>query len=306
MSLVSVILPNYNHAPFLEQRIASIIGQTHQEIELIILDDASTDDSRKILEQYRRHPKVAHIVYNEHNSGSPFSQWKKGLALATGEYIWIAESDDDAAPTLLETLLPLFKDGVGLAYVQTIDVDSEGKELLHRATYTKEFVPNVWEQDFRMEGKAFVENYLLVKNVIPNASAVVFKKSLVSSDVFKTSLLNMRMCGDWWFWIQLCQATNIAFTATPLNYFRNHSTVTRKHNTKAKKKQRLVEEYTLRKNSYESNHWSHQKMERKLYHKWFRLHGLSAIFTKSFYQIKNIQNGKPLVVAFLKSKLRKN
>ena len=69
MSLVSVILPNYNHAPFLEQRIASIIGQTHQEIELIILDDASTDDSRKILEQYRRHPKVALVSPGRTNNG---------------------------------------------------------------------------------------------------------------------------------------------------------------------------------------------------------------------------------------------
>ncbi|MDR1783951.1 MAG: glycosyltransferase, partial [Dysgonamonadaceae bacterium] len=91
---VSVILPNYNHARFLEQRIQSIVDQTFQEFELIILDDCSTDDSRGIIENYRDNPKVSQIIYNEQNSGSTFKQWIKGINAAKGEYIWLAESDD--------------------------------------------------------------------------------------------------------------------------------------------------------------------------------------------------------------------
>ncbi|MGL4332344.1 MAG: glycosyltransferase family 2 protein, partial [Bacteroidales bacterium] len=100
--MVSVIIPNYNHAKYLNERIDSIINQTFQDFEIIILDDKSSDESKIIIEHYRDHPKVSHIVINKQNSGSPFIQWKKGIDLAKGDLIWIAESDDCAAPTFLE------------------------------------------------------------------------------------------------------------------------------------------------------------------------------------------------------------
>ena len=59
MPTVSVIVPNYNHAPYLKQRIDSILGQTYQDFELILLDDCSTDGSREVLEQYRSDPLLA-------------------------------------------------------------------------------------------------------------------------------------------------------------------------------------------------------------------------------------------------------
>src|ERR1700742_1367615 len=105
MAKVSVIVPNYNHSRYLNQRIDSVLSQTYQDFELIILDDCSTDDSRKIIKQYQEHPKVSHIVFNETNSGTTFKQWKKGIELAKGKYIWIAESDDWCEPNLLETLV---------------------------------------------------------------------------------------------------------------------------------------------------------------------------------------------------------
>ena len=58
MPKVSVIVPNYNHARFLRQRIDSILAQSFQDFELILLDDCSTDESRTILEQYARDPRV--------------------------------------------------------------------------------------------------------------------------------------------------------------------------------------------------------------------------------------------------------
>ncbi len=100
--LVSVIIPNRNHAKYLRQRIDSVLHQTFQDFELIILDDASTDNSKQIVEGYRDHPRMAHIIYNTMNSGSAFKQWKKGLDLAKGEWIWIAESDDWAELNFLE------------------------------------------------------------------------------------------------------------------------------------------------------------------------------------------------------------
>src|SRR5215469_13049609 len=104
MPKVSVIVPNYNHARFLPMRIDSILGQSFQDFELILLDDCSTDDSRSILHRYASDLRVR-VEFNEVNSGSPFKQWNKGVGLAQGEYIWIAESDDYADERFLEKLI---------------------------------------------------------------------------------------------------------------------------------------------------------------------------------------------------------
>ena len=102
---VSVIVPNYNHQAYLKERIDTILQQTYQDFELIILDDCSTDNSVNIIESYRDNEHVTHIVLNEQNTGSTFLQWDKGVSLAQGEYIWIAESDDAAHPQFLSTLV---------------------------------------------------------------------------------------------------------------------------------------------------------------------------------------------------------
>jgi glycosyltransferase involved in cell wall biosynthesis len=74
--LVSVIIPNYCHSQFLVQRIESVLNQTYQNFEVIILDDCSPDAgaSKAVIEKYRGNPHVSHIVYNEENSGSTFKQ----------------------------------------------------------------------------------------------------------------------------------------------------------------------------------------------------------------------------------------
>src|SRR5687768_4023193 len=103
--LVSVIIPNYNHGSYLKQRINSILNQTFQDFEIILLDDCSTDNSVEIIEEYRSHTKITSINYNPINSGSTFLQWKKGIDLAQGEWVWIAESDDWCELDFLEVLI---------------------------------------------------------------------------------------------------------------------------------------------------------------------------------------------------------
>ena len=145
---VSVIVPNYNHAPFLRQRIDSILNQTFQDLELIILDDCSTDDSRRIIESYRNEPRVRAIIYNEANSGSTFAQWKRGLREARGKYVWIAESDDYADADFLSVLVSTLENHPEAAVAFTGSVmrplrnsgliisRREGKEVYYRAADT--------------------------------------------------------------------------------------------------------------------------------------------------------------------------
>ena len=121
MATVSIIVPNYNHSRFLEERLESIFSQTFQDFEVILLDDSSTDNSVEVLKRYATHPKVRELLVNDHNSGSPFKQWQQGFALSLGEYIWIAESDDYADKDFLATLVPALKANpqLGLAYCQS-------------------------------------------------------------------------------------------------------------------------------------------------------------------------------------------
>ena len=174
---ISIILPNYNHAFFLKQRLESIFNQTYENIEVILLDDASKDNSLKTLKKYESHSKTIQFIVNAQNSGSPFKQWEKGLHYATGEYVWIAESDDFAAIHFLEQLVhKIDSENIGIIYTQSIDIDGQGKILKDRLEYTSVFYPNIWTKGFKMNGKIFIELYMSLKNVIPNVSAVLIKR----------------------------------------------------------------------------------------------------------------------------------
>ena len=224
---VSIIVPNYNHARFLKQRLDSVFNQTYQDFEVILLDDASTDTSREVLNSYKEHPKVSHLVFNETNSGSPFKQWEKGIGLAQGEYIWIAESDDYCELNFLEVLLKKFDNNhVVLTYCASYLVD-DGSKVLDRHKWAYALDNKRWESDFVNLGNKEIKCFLGYRNTITNASAVVFKKDAVLNIKMP---IDMMFCGDWYIWIAILKQGGIAYSAMPLNYFRRHyaSTKTKK------------------------------------------------------------------------------
>lgn len=226
MPKVSVIIPNYNHAPYLEKRIQSILEQTYQDFEIIFLDDASTDNSREVFAQFADHPKIR-AIFNEKNSGSPFKQWNKGVKDSSGHYIWLAESDDYNDPKFLETLVPILDNHpqVGLAYCQSWQVDSQGHQLDTLHHWTNDLSKERWRTDYLNSGLDECKNYLSIKNIIPNASAVLFKKFLFEKIGYAEE--SMFLCGDWITWIRLLMQSDIAYLAEPLNYFRFHNSSVR-------------------------------------------------------------------------------
>ena len=215
-TVISVIVPNYNHASYLRQRMDSILGQTFKNLEVIIIDDCSTDNSREVIESYRSNPKVSRIVYNEKNSGSAFRQWINGIALAKGEWVWIAESDDWAEPTFLERMTAAIEQhpSCGLAYCWSYRTDESGRLL--------------WDVSDKKEtkmyhGEAFIREKLLFSNVLVNVSACLFKRKLFQPE--HISLYeNMRLCGDWFFYVLLAEQADVVVVKSPLNYCRRHGT----------------------------------------------------------------------------------
>jgi glycosyltransferase involved in cell wall biosynthesis len=211
MPKVSIIIPNYNHSRYLNQRINSVLTQTYQDFEVIILDDCSTDNSREVIEQYRADLRVSKIVYNEVNSGGAFQQWEKGIELAKGEYVWIAESDDYCESTLLETLMDglLANDKAVLAYVQSTVIDNYNK--IDRITSHSVFSEYI-------VGSRYIPDYLAESCTICNASMAVFKKECYNhiSPVFTT----FKLCGDWAFWVEIARQGDVFVSGKLLNYFR--------------------------------------------------------------------------------------
>lgn len=220
MPKVSVILPNYNHAPYLHQRIESILEQSFKDFELIILDDASSDNSRIIIESYRSNPHISHIIFNKKNGGTPFKQWDKGIELAKGEWIWIAESDDYADNHFLESLLEKVQaySDVGFAFTATYFVDGNGTVLGQSNNNNKSDT-----NDYCIhKSKLFVENRLYVRNTIDNVSECIFKKELYHPEK-KALYEEMNLCGDWFFYVLLLQQTDVLECFSPLSYYRKHS-----------------------------------------------------------------------------------
>jgi len=220
MPRISVILPNYNHSAYLEERIESILAQTYQDFELIMIDDCSSDGSRDIMEKYRDNPKVNQIIFNEKNSGSAFAQWDKGIKQAKGELIWIAESDDSAKPNLLETLIAEFdKDPrCVLAFCAAMQIDGNGNKIRLHPRHSK------LGETIRCNGNKFTRKWLMDGNYVVNASGALFKKSAFYSipEPIAKEYKTLRGCGDWLFWIGIASQGDIAYIHQPLNLFRQH------------------------------------------------------------------------------------
>src|ERR1700741_850078 len=151
---VSVIVPNYNHARFLRQRLDSIVGQTFQDFELILLDDCSSDDSQSILSNYADDSRVR-IEFNVVNSGSTFKQWNKGVRLARGKYIWLAESDDYADERLLERLVAMLdaEPSSVFAYCRSWRILADGQISGFLDSHYTKLDPQRWTADFWADGR---------------------------------------------------------------------------------------------------------------------------------------------------------
>ncbi|MDB5248368.1 MAG: glycosyl transferase family 2 [Segetibacter sp.] len=222
MPKVSVIVPNYNHGKYLEERLRTIFNQTYEDYEVILLDDCSKDNSREILKKYSEHSKVSRIVINTENSGSPYKQWSKGISLSTGEYIWIAESDDFADESFLETLVKVLDDNdkIGISYCQSWRVDENSKVLFSCSNW----LGDRWKQDFSNNGIDEFNEFGIFSHGIFNASAVLFRKAVFNK--ISSAFLGYRFVGDDVLWCEMLWNGDVAYSSKNLNYFRLHASNT--------------------------------------------------------------------------------
>jgi lipopolysaccharide biosynthesis protein/glycosyltransferase involved in cell wall biosynthesis len=220
---VSAIVPNYNHARFLRARLDSILGQTVPVDEIVILDDASTDESLAVIADITRGIKIpVKTVVNDTNSGNVFSQWAKGIGLAEGDIIWICESDDSCAANFLEILKPYFADAsVMLSFGKVEYIDEKGNRSRDLEGYMEGASPGSWQSPRVDSAHAWFQGPFGIRNVIPNVGACLFRRQQIQAELLAEAT-SYRVCGDWYLYSRLAHGGRIAYDPSARAYFRRH------------------------------------------------------------------------------------
>ena len=128
MPKISVIVPVYNTEKHLKRCLDSILNQTYQNFEVIIVNDGSTDDSQKIIDEYtKKYSEKIRSIYKE--NGGLSSARNCGIKCAAGDYIAFVDSDDYIAINLFEKLLPYVERDIDLIKFKIIKVDEKYNEV---------------------------------------------------------------------------------------------------------------------------------------------------------------------------------
>ncbi|MGE4482618.1 glycoside hydrolase family 99-like domain-containing protein [Acidocella sp.] len=227
---ISAVVLNYNYAAYLPERLRSIFEQTYPVQDILLLDDASTDDSLDIARKAAaRAGRDTRILVNPENSGSVFAQWRRAARAATGEYVWLCEADDAAHPTYLARLTAVLDNTPDalIAFSDSRAVDAQGRETMssYQNYYFQSGVrelaaPGVWQ------ARDFAEKFLNIRNIIPNVSAVLWRRgALLAALDAVPDLEDWRLCGDWRLYLQLLtgQTGRVAYIPEALNTHRRHA-----------------------------------------------------------------------------------
>ncbi|GAA1962049.1 glycosyltransferase family 2 protein [Agromyces allii] len=190
MTLISVVIPTFNRGHLLDRAIDSVLSQTYRELELIVVDDGSTDDTGVVVER-RRDERVSYI--RQDNAGAPSAR-NRGVAVAKGAWIAFLDSDDEWDPELLEAILP-FAANDRVVFTSHTVVFRSG---------TVELVPDAPVSD--------AVRTLLRRNIASTQTALL-PTHLAQGNPFDVSLPRFQ---DWDLWLTLI-AADVKFVHIPIS-----------------------------------------------------------------------------------------
>ena len=203
--LVSVIVPVYNRENMVGKTLDSILCQTYPNIEIVAVNDGSSDGSLAVLSEYaQRHPGKI-VVIDQSNTGQVRAR-NNGIAASRGEFIAFLDSDDTWEEDKLSLQIPLFTGNVGLVYSGIYEVDSVGRK-------TGTVLP---ESPVRGD----IYRYLLVKNRMTGGSVVVTRKVLDKVGWFDECF---RAAENWDLWIRISKEYEVDYVAKPLVNYLKHA-----------------------------------------------------------------------------------
>lgn len=202
--LVSVIIPVYNRAELVRETVESVLEQTYRNLEVILINDGSTDHSLEIIQGLQKeHPDIIKVITQE-NQGQIAAR-NRGIGEAHGRYIAFLDSDDLWVPDKLEQQIPLFKKGVGLVYGSVELIDGTGKNIGYDHC------------DPAVQGDIY--HHLLVKNRMTGGSVVVLKAALDEVGLFDPEF---KAAENWDLWIRICRNYEARLVNKPVVKYRLH------------------------------------------------------------------------------------
>ena len=189
LPLVSVIIPTYNRAHLVGRAIRSVLNQTYQDFELIVVDDGSTDSTEKVVKGFID-DRIRYIRHNENKGGS--AARNSGIEVARGGYVAFQDSDDEWLPEKLEKQLKVFEDAppdVGVVYTRLRWLDERTRMELGPAKSTREMGGNIHTD-------------LLEGNFIGTPTVLVRRECFDKVGVFDERLPRLQ---DWELWIRISE-----------------------------------------------------------------------------------------------------
>lgn len=216
--LVSIITPTYNHEKYIAQCIESVLAQTYDNWEQIIIDDGSNDRTSEIIKKYKD-PRVHYIRQENLGIWQLVKTYNKALDLSEGDFIAILEGDDYWPKNKLEKQLPSFDNSnIIISWGKGLMVDSNNK--LIREIFPKDF--NRYEKIYQNTPPGIALRKLLLTNfLIPTATVIVRRKALIEIGGFKQPSGVPYV--DFPTWLEICLKGEFCFVNETLGYWRRHS-----------------------------------------------------------------------------------
>jgi len=225
---VSVLVPSYNHGRYIRERIESILNQTYTNIELIVIDDCSDDDSHTVISELQARHGFRYL-HNERNSGTPFAAWERICTLASGDYIWVCESDDVAEPSFVETAVSslMAESEAVMFYSSSLIINETSQVIGHTDSYFHDiWKENRWDADFSAVGLDELLKFQLRGQIVPNMSSALFTAGAFRA-AFTPFLKRLRLTGDWLFVGDVLKQGRVVFKHQALSRFRKHEVTSR-------------------------------------------------------------------------------
>lgn len=211
MPRVSVIMPCFNHARFVEESVASILKQTQEDLELIIVDDCSSDNSWELIQRLAQKDSRIKPIRHDRNRGASRSR-NDGLRAAQGDFIGFCDSDDiwDRRKLEFQTQLLHENPDYGATYCDSIIVDETGMATGRR--FSQRFPPP-------KPASGWLFQHLVPRNFINMQSVLMRKECLQDTGYFDEGI---RWVEDWWYWIRLSRRHRFLYSPKPLARYRVH------------------------------------------------------------------------------------
>lgn len=226
MPKISVIIPTYNRAEFIGRAIGSVLCQSFEDLELIVVDDASTDQTQQIVEQIK--DKRIKIIRHENNKGAPASR-NTGIKSSRGEYIGFLDDDDEWLPDKLVKQLKLFETSgneAGLIYSGFFFVSGRNNRILSNVTPYK---------------KGNLYSDLLRRNILGSATPLIRRYCFDKAGLFDETLPS---CQDWDMWIRISKYYKFDFVSNALSKVYVHGKqISLDLNAKIEAREKLIEKY---------------------------------------------------------------